>query len=485
MRPTTLVPRFRLTHLLLFPLTLLCVLPAGSLALGPPGERSAMSDLQISQEDIANGRISPSMLRRMGGLLFSTPFTKLDGHGHGPVSAHEPDVLETRPTLQGNGTFLRLNGLDAQSCMECHSVLSNATVPSRFGVGGVGSGSANVMAKVTWVDPTSGDEENFNGRFINPPFVFGSGGVELLGKEMTLDLQQLRAQAQQKPGTRVALVTKGVSFGSISCKKDGTCDTSQVEGVDADLVVRPFGRKGEFATVRAFDVEAMEFHFGMEPVELVGEGVDRDGDGVINEVTIGQISALHIFNTTLAPLTMHLSREAQDGQELFEHIGCADCHIPSLTTTSPMLTYSFPEVPTDPAANVFYRVDLRDYPTFFEEAEQGGIMVPLFADLKRHDMGPELAESFGEELAAQFTTARLWGVADTAPYLHDGRALTLTEAIVFHGGEAQAARDAFVQTLDDEEKADLLVFLRSLRTPHVDDVAPDLRSEDNGRDWEH
>ena len=444
-----------------------------------------MSDLQISQEDIAHERISPYRLRRMGGLLFSTPFTKLDGHGHGPVSPPEPDVLETRPTLQGNGTFLRLNGLDAQSCMECHSVLSNATVPSRFGVGGVGLGSANVMAKVTWVDPTSGGEENFAGRFINPPFVFGSGGVELLGKEMTLDLQQLRAQARQNPGTRVALVTKGVSFGSISCQQDSTCDTSQVEGVDADLVVRPFGRKGEFATVRAFDVEAMEFHFGMEPVELVGEGVDRDDDGVTNEVSIGQISALHIFNTTLAPPIMTLSSEAQDGQELFAHIGCADCHIPSLTTTSPMLTYSFPEVPTDPTANVFYSVDLRDYPTFFEEADQGGIMVPLFADLKRHDMGPELAESFGEELAAQFTTARLWGVADTAPYLHDGRALTLTEAITLHGGEAQAARDAFVDTLDAQEKETLLSFLRSLRTPHADDVAPDLQAVNNGRDWEH
>ena len=444
-----------------------------------------MSALQMSQDDIANERISPYMLRRMGGLVFSTPFTKLDGHGHGPVSAHDPDFLETRPTLQGNGTFLRVNGLDAQTCMECHSVLSNAVVPFRFGVGGVGSSSSNAMFKPTWIDPTDGGKENFNGRFINPPFLFGSGGVELLGKEMTLDLQQLRAQARQNPGTRVALVTKGVSFGSISCQQDGTCDTSQVEGVDADLVVRPFGRKGEFPTVRAFDVEAMEFHFGMEPVELVGAGVDRDNDGVINEVTIGQISALHIFNTTLTPPIMHLSSDAQDGQELFEHIGCADCHIPALTTNSPMLTYSFPEVPTDPTANVFYSVDLSDYPAFFEEAEQGGLVVPLFADLKRHDMGPGLAESFGEELAAQFTTARLWGVADTAPYLHDGRALTLTEAITLHSGEAQEARDAFIQTLDDEEKADLLAFLRSLRTPRADDVAPDLQPEKRTSDWEH
>ena len=63
-----------------------------------------------------------------------------------------------------------------------------------------------------------------------------------------------------------------------------------------------------------------------------------------------------------------------------------------------------------------------------------------------------------------FTTARLWGVADTAPYLHDGRALTLTDAILFHGGEAQLARDAF-DNLADADKEKMLIFLRTLRTP--------------------
>jgi len=56
------------------------------------------------------------------------------------------------------------------------------------------------------------------------------------------------------------------------------------------------------------------------------------------------------------------------------------------------------------------------------------------------------------------------GVADTAPYLHDGRATTLTEAILFHGGEAQAARDNF-DALSDDDRIELLSFLRSLETP--------------------
>ena len=55
-------------------------------------------------------------------------------------------------------------------------------------------------------------------------------------------------------------------------------------------------------------------------------------------------------------------------------------------------------------------------------------------------------------------------MADTAPYLHDGRATTLSEAILWHGGEAEPARNGF-DNLDDAEKISLLAFLRTLRTP--------------------
>ena len=62
-------------------------------------------------------------------------------------------------------------------------------------------------------------------------------------------------------------------------------------------------------------------------------------------------------------------------------------------------------------------------------------------------------------------TRPLWGLAETAPYLHDGSAATIPEAIVAHGGEAEDARDAFV-ALTPDEQADLHVFLLSLtRTP--------------------
>ena len=85
-------------------------------------------------------------------------------------------------------------------------------------------------------------------------------------------------------------------------------------------------------------------------------------------------------------------------------------------------------------------------------------------------MGPGLAENFhlADEIDnAQFTTARLWGVRDSGPYLHDGRALTITEAILMLGGEAQGARDNFV-ALSQAEKDLVLAMLYSLKSPMAD-----------------
>jgi hypothetical protein len=349
--------------------------------------------------------------------------------------------------------------------MECHSIVSAAQVPFRFGIGGVGGANNNVMAGPTSIDvaDTGGNGyAAFNGRFINPPFLFGAGGIELIGKEMTAELQALKQQAMQQPGVAVALITKGVDFGTITWS-GGTFDTSQVAGIDADLVVRPFGRKGEFISTRAFDIEAMQFHFGMQPVEVVGTA-DGDGDGVPLEVLVGELSALSIFATTFERPVFQARQYAKAGFQVFQAIGCADCHRPFLDSNTETLTYSFPEVPEDPAANPYYVVNLRTASSGFAPAPGGGVRVEAFSDLKRHDMGPGLAESTGHVLASQFITARLWGVADTAPYLHDGRALTLREAIMMHGGEALAARNNFAALIDPQQYY-LFQFLLSLRTP--------------------
>jgi hypothetical protein len=458
----------------------------------PPGESPALGYDRITQAEVESGTLSHFELRMAGLRMFATPFNKYDGHGDGVFDVLDPDHTTpehgNRPYLQNNGTFLRINGLDAQTCQECHGIVSNGVVPARLGIGGV-AGIANTAMPIPTeidVDDEAGNGFAFyNGRLINPPFLFGAGGVELVGKEMTRDLQDLKALAEANPDTDVALVTKGVSFGTIRFDS-GTndFDTSAVEGIDEDLVVRPFGRKGEFTSTRQFDIGALMFHFGMQPVEAVGLGVDADDDGVVNEIMPGELSAMHIFATSNErPRQVGAQRPAaRRGRIRFEEAGCVMCHVPEQRTGTRFLPLGFPEVLSDPWANVYYQIDLSQDPPKFRRAG-AGVEVELFSDLKRHDMGPALAESVGSPLDAQFITPRLWGVADTAPYLHDGRALTLSEAILMHGGEGQFAADNFA-AMPDQAREDLLAFLRTLRTP-IDpsqDIAEALQALTAGPD---
>ena len=92
-----------------------------------------------------------------------------------------------------------------------------------------------------------------------------------------------------------------------------------------------------------------------------------------------------------------------------------------------------------------------------------------YSDLLLHDMGPDLADNRPEGRATgqEWRTAPLWGIGLTkqvnpmASYLHDGRARTLLEAILWHGGEAEPARDRVI-TLAPKDRAALIRFLESL-----------------------
>lgn len=108
--------------------------------------------------------------------------------------------------------------------------------------------------------------------------------------------------------------------------------------------------------------------------------------------------------------------------------------------------------------------------------ENGKIAVPLYSDLKRHKMGEDLKEPItqktdgGQDISEyEFLTRPLWGVADTAPWMHDGRALTLTDAILMHDGEDSEAKGAVTKfkNLSDDDKLALRTFLSSLRLPTV------------------
>ena len=128
------------------------------------------------------------------------------------------------------------------------------------------------------------------------------------------------------------------------------------------------------------------------------------------------------------------------GKALFHQAGCASCHTPKFVT----------------------RADAA-------EPELAGQTIRPYSDLLLHDMGPGLADQRPEFLASgqEWRTPPLWGIGLTqqvsghTQFLHDGRARNLLEAIFWHGGEAQAARDAVSHFSRDEREA-LLAFLDSL-----------------------
>jgi CxxC motif-containing protein (DUF1111 family) len=102
-------------------------------------------------------------------------------------------------------------------------------------------------------------------------------------------------------------------------------------------------------------------------------------------------------------------------------------------------------------------------------AELRNQTIHAFTDLLLHDMGPGLADNMaeGDASGAEWRTAPLWSIGLTAgvsggeAYLHDGRARTLEEAILWHGGEAEDAKEAF-RTMSASDRDALVTYLQSL-----------------------
>ena len=292
--------------------------------------------------------------------------------------------------------------------------------------------------------------------------MFGSGAIELLGREMTQDLLALKIQAISQAASSgkdvtVALVTKGVSFGSLTAHPDGSVDTSAVVGVNPDLVIRPFSRKGAMRSVREFSVNAFNQHHGMQAVERFGLDTDPDQDGVTNELRIGDITAATVFQTAL-PIPVQ-SAAGQDtktierGELLFAETGCVACHMAALPLRS--TRFCDPD-PTNPGSGPFKTFNDASQSVCFDLRKTSGLgadgMVHAYTDLKRHVICDADHPHYCNEPAAplqpddstssipndQFLTAKLWDVGNSAPYGHRGDLDTIFAAIVAHGGEAAA-----------------------------------------------
>ena len=118
------------------------------------------------------------------------------------------------------------------------------------------------------------------------------------------------------------------------------------------------------------------------------------------------------------------------------------------------------------------------HPPLKEPARQPFKVEGIYADFKRHDLGPGFWEfQFDGTIQKEFMTEPLWGVGSTAPYGHDGRSINLDSVIRRHGGEARRAARNY-KYLDDYQRYAMLGFLRSLVLFPPDDTPSNLNRKD-------
>ncbi|CAA0101973.1 Uncharacterised protein [BD1-7 clade bacterium] len=209
-----------------------------------------------------------------------------------------------------------------------------------------------------------------------------------------------------------------------------------------------FGWKAIHTSLRNQSAGALQGDMGLtttinptEPCTAMQTVCDDQPNGGDPEVSDHALDAINAFLTLLAvPDRRFTDADAFDaGADVFDKIGCADCHRPTLKT------------------GVSEQFSVLSGQTIYP-----------YTDLLLHDMGPALSDGVkeGDANPAEWRTPPLWTLGlientEGARFLHDGRAANLQEAIEWHGGEATNAKQAF-DSLTEDERADLMLFLRSI-----------------------
>jgi hypothetical protein len=423
---------------------------------------------------------------RRGRQLFQRKFTHLQGQGP-----------NDRDGVGDINTNLALGAGLADSCALCHGRPRGSA-----GVGG------NVVTR-----PDSRDA----------PHLFGLGLREMLGDEITTELRNIQtlavAQARQihHPVT-LKLVSKGISYGSITSRPDGSVDTSKVTGVDPDLRIKPFFAEGSEFSIRRFIVGALHNEMGLEassdpdllaassgahvvtPSGMVLEGSkDKispppapDGQNG-NEIDPAIVDHLEFYLLNyFKPGHAQQNRTTGWGRLVFEKIGCTSCHVANLIVNHDRRVADV-ETVYDPTNGVFNSLFATATPRYITQDDSSGqplklpagnpfLVKDIFTDFKRHDLGPKFYErNWDGMLQRTFVTRPLWGVGSTAPYGHDGRSMTLDDVILRHGGESQMSHDAYV-ALPKWQSDALQAFLNSLVLFPPDDTASNLDPADPAKE---
>src|SRR5215471_4056223 len=462
--------------------------------------------------------ISVPQLIQFGQKLFNAKFTVQEGAGRPRSKGTGAPISDPSSPLLFPRNFDRLSSPEANSCQGCHNAPAS---------GGGGDRVTEVFVLAQRFDHLNFDHNDGitlrgaldeSGKFVTLKNATndrktigmnGSGFLEMVARQMTADLQAIAAATA--PGRSSLLSTKGVSYGQITHNADGTWDTSHVVGLPApslktsgtnppNLIILPYHQAGAVVSIRQFTNNAMNHHHGMQSEERFGLNTDADGDGVTNELTVADLTAISMFQATMAvpgqviPDDPATERAILNGERLFDRIGCNSCHKDALPLDRQGWIYSEPN-PYNPAGNL--QVGPVNYPftapalsvdlTSHELPEprlhpnqRGVIMVPAYTDLKLHDISassdpatdPECEPLDQNQPAGspgffkgncKFITRKLWGFYNQGgAFMHHGKFTTAREAVEAHSGEALAQLLAF-DALPPAMQDDLIEFLKSLQ----------------------
>ena len=433
----------------------------------------------IEQDDVVAGAYSLQDMVSHGETLFVGVYNKCDGQGRPATTGAGAKRIADEPA------FIRTSAPESNSCAGCHA---------QPRAGGAGDFVANVFVLAQVRDPvtTSVSEDDSNER--NTLGMFGASAIELLSREISTELQALRnaaidGAAQTGLPQTVSLDSKGVNYGSLVAYPNGVVDTAGVEGVDANLVIKPFHQAGVVVSLREFTVNALNHHHGMQAEErfdMVLGDPDFDEDGITRELTVGDVTAAVMFQASLGvpgrvlPANPEKRATIDRGEMLFSDIGCASCHVPAMALNSSVFSEPNPFNPAGTWADtsMSFSIDLAkqgEGPHLEGLPGQAGALVRAYTDLKRHNLCDAEIDYFCNEQFDQgrpahggapgahfFLTRKLWDVANSAPYGHRGDLTTITDAIDVHGGEARSSRDAF-QAMAIADQAAVVAFLKTLR----------------------
>ena len=449
---------------------------ARRLTVCPPDAPAAPTHLE--QFEIFAAPMSLEELFSIGQRWFKAPLNTCDGQG--------------RPTTTGQGAkrsvvrdrHVKGTGPDSTSCFGCHA-------QPRIGGGGDFVANAAVFARGSDEPGRPSDFEFSNER--NTLGMFGSGPIEMLAREMSVEL---RGQADSLPDGDHILRAKTVEF-PITLR-GGRVVAAQ--GIDTDLVVKPFHQAGVVVSLREFTVNAFNQHHGIQPEERFdlntarGMNPDFDEDGVSREMTVGDVTAVTLFQAALGtpvqklPWDENEQADVRRGETLFREVGCARCHVPWMELDSPYYTEPSPFNPqgtfNDQSKNIRFDMTKEGQLPRLETGSSGKAVVRAYTDLKRHNLCdppglPNAVRFFcneefdhgrpmqdGRPGSEFFLTRKLWDVGNSAPYGHRGDITTISEAIYHHAGEARTARDSFLE-LSVVRQSLIVDFLKTLKVPAI------------------